>query len=165
MKVADSLFTSKIRYGIQLMGKDRTKQTDPINTLLKKIQVVQNKFARFMAGKSLMDKITTKKILCDQKILSVNQLNAQIKLTEVWKSKNNSNYPIKWVIDPKLVDARTRSIQKESLIVTGKSHRLQSRFYSDAARLWNVAPDDIINSKTLFSAKNEIKKFVLTMPV
>ena len=50
MKVADSLYTSKIRYGIQLMGKVRTETEDPKNHLLKKIQVTQNKFARFMAG-------------------------------------------------------------------------------------------------------------------
>ena len=35
VKVADSLYTSKIRYGIQLMGKVRTKPEDPINSLLK----------------------------------------------------------------------------------------------------------------------------------
>ena len=44
MKVADSLYTSKIRYGIQLLGKVRTNAKDPINTQLKKIQVAQNKF-------------------------------------------------------------------------------------------------------------------------
>ena len=57
MKVADSLYTSKIRYGIQLLGKVRTNDKDPINTQVKKIQVAQNKFARFMAGISLLDKI------------------------------------------------------------------------------------------------------------
>ena len=31
MKVADSLYTSKIRYGIQLLGKVRTTAEDPIN--------------------------------------------------------------------------------------------------------------------------------------
>ena len=61
MKVADCLFTSKIWYGIQLMGKVKTDAEDPMNTLLKKIQVAQNKFARFMAGRSLLDKIPTEK--------------------------------------------------------------------------------------------------------
>ena len=165
MRVADSLYTSKIRYGIQLMGKVRTKTMDPTNSLLKKVQVTQNKFARFLAGKSLLDKVNTEKILHDTKILSVNQLNAQIKLQEVWKAKNNINYPTQWAIDPKLVDARTRSVQTESLIVVGKSLKLQSTFYSDAARVWNKAPDAIKNSKTLHSAKSEIKKFIITLPI
>ena len=165
MKVADSLYTSKIRYGIQLMGKVRTTKEDPTNSLLKKVQVAQNKFARFMAGKGLIDKINTYKILSDIKLLSVNQLNAQIKLQEVWKAQNNKNYPTQWVLDPKIVDARTRSVQKEALIVDGKGLRLQSTFYSDAANLWNKAPDAIKKSLTIYSAKSEIKKYILTLPI
>ena len=115
MKVADSVYTSKIRYGIQLMGKVRTTKEDPTNSLLKKVQVAQNKFARFMAGKSLIDKINTEKILIDIKLLSVNQLNAQIKLQEVWKAQNNKNYPTQWVLDPKIVDARTRILTSRDL--------------------------------------------------
>ena len=91
MKVADSLYTSKIRYGIQLMGNVRTNAEDPKKSLLKKVQVSQNKFARFMGGKSLLEKIPTEKILGDLKLLSVNQLNAQCKLQEVWKSLNNKD--------------------------------------------------------------------------
>ena len=60
---------------------------------------------------------------------------AQSKLQAVWKSINNENYPIKWEKDPKLVDARTRPIQKDSLLVIGKGQKLQSTFYSDAASL------------------------------
>ena len=165
MKVADSLYTSKIRYGIQLMGKVRTTKEDPTNSLLKKVQVAQNKFARFMAGKSLIDKINTEKILSDIKLLSVNQLNAHIKLQEVWKAQNNKNYPTQWVLDPKIVDARKRSVQKEALIVDGKGLRLQSTFYSDAANLWNKAPDAIKKSLTIYSAKSEIKKYILTLPI
>ena len=78
---------------------------------------------------------------------------------------NNKKYPILWEKDPKVVDTRTRSIQKDSLIVISKGLKLQSTFYSDAARLWNRAPDVIKNIKTLFSAKKEIKKFVLTLPI
>ena len=68
-------------------------------------------------------------------------------------------------MDPKIVDARTRSIQKESLIVVGKGLKLQSTFYSDAARLWNKLLNAIKNSKSLFSAKKEIKKFIWTLPI
>ena len=74
-------------------------------------------------------------------------------------------YPIKWEKDPKLVDARTRSIQKDSLLVIGKGQKLQSTFYSDAASLWNKAPECIKNAKTLYTVKKEIKKFVLSIPI
>ena len=92
-----------------------------------------------MGGKSLLDKIPTEKILGEIKLMSVNQLNTQSKLQEVWKSINKKDYPIIWEKDSKLLDARTRSIQKDSLIVVGKGRKLQATFFSDAARLWNKA--------------------------
>ena len=46
----------------------------------------------------------------DQNLLSINQLNAQIKLSEVCKSKNDANYPIKWDLKPNFgLDLQTRS--------------------------------------------------------
>ena len=55
--------------------------------------------------------------------------------------------------------------QKDNIINQTKGMKLQATFYSDAARLWNKAPDPIKNSKTLYGAKKEIKKFVLTLPI
>ena len=40
-----------------------------------------------------------------------------------------------------------------------------SQIIGDASRLWNRAPEVIKISKTLCSAKNEIKKFVVTLPI
>ena len=79
--------------------------------------------------------------------------------------KKNINYPTQWANDPKFVDPRTRSIHKEKLVVVGKGLKLQSTFYSDAANMWNKAPDAIKNSKTLHSAKRDIKKYILTLPI
>ena len=44
------------------------------------------------------DKISIKKLLEKIKMMSVNQTQSQIKLVEMWKSKNIDNYPIKPVI-------------------------------------------------------------------
>ena len=93
-RVADSLYASKIRYGLQLLGKVRIDDQDSSSNLLNKIQVTQNKFMRFMGNRSLLDKIPTKTLFEDTNLLSVNQLNAQCKLLEVWKSLNNPGYPI-----------------------------------------------------------------------
>ena len=57
----------------------------------------------------------------------------------------------------KLIDARTRSVQKDSLLVVGKGLKLQSTFYSGAASLWNKAPDCIKNAKSFYTVKKEIK--------
>ena len=62
---------------------------------LKSIQKVQNKMVRFLNGKTLKDKIHTKVLLEQANLLSVNQLNAKVKLIEVWKALNIEDYPIK----------------------------------------------------------------------
>ena len=93
-RIADSLYTSKVRYGLQLYGKVRLGVLDPTDTLLDNLQTTLNKFARFIHGSSLMDKISTKTIFKETDLLSINQLNAQIKLLEIWKSKNIASYPI-----------------------------------------------------------------------
>ena len=93
-RIVDSLYTSKLRYGLQLLGKVRTKEEDSSNGLLAKLQVTQNKLARFLNGTNLLDKVCNKEIYQKNEILSVNQLNCQIKLKEVWKSMNDENYPL-----------------------------------------------------------------------
>ena len=50
---------------------------------------------RFLNSKTLTDKIESKVLLKNINMLSVNQLNAKIKLLEVWKSLNVDNYPLK----------------------------------------------------------------------
>ena len=81
------LYTLKIKYGIQLFGKVRLNESDSTDTLLETLQLTQHKFARFMHESTLADRINTKAIFNETNILSVNQLNAQAKLMEVWKSQ------------------------------------------------------------------------------
>ena len=62
-RIADSLYTSKIRYGVQLYGKVRLTESDPTDTLIKSLQTTQNKFARFIHGSTLLDRINTHHLL------------------------------------------------------------------------------------------------------
>ena len=89
IKVAESIFTSKIRYGLQLLGRIRWTDADPKCEDLMAIQKTQNKLTRFLNNSKISDKISTKTLLKNINGLSVNQLNAQIKLTELWKSQKN----------------------------------------------------------------------------
>ena len=57
--------------------------------------MVQNKLARLLNNKTLKDKISTKVLIADSKLLSVNQINAKTKLQEIWKVMNTENYPLK----------------------------------------------------------------------
>ena len=55
LKLADGLFTSKMRYGMQLLGKVRRIESDPTDSTIDDIQKVQNKLARFLNGKTISD--------------------------------------------------------------------------------------------------------------
>ena len=62
-KQVDGLFTSKIRYGLQLIGKVRTKAEDPECAIFKDIQLVQNRLLRLLNRSQIKDKISNKAML------------------------------------------------------------------------------------------------------
>ena len=75
-KIYDSLYTSKLRYGLQLFGRVRINDDDTKDGVLKVLQITQNKAARFLNGNKLQDHVPTKKTFEELDILSVNQLSA-----------------------------------------------------------------------------------------
>ena len=79
IKISDSLFNSKIRYGVQLLGKTRLKNEDVQNEDLKCIQQIQNKMLRFLNKVALKDHVRTESLLAKTGMLSVNRINAQTK--------------------------------------------------------------------------------------
>ena len=85
LKICNGLFISKLRYGLQLLGCVRWHSTDPANQDLDALQKCQNKMLRALNGSRIKDQISTKSMLLKFKIISVNQMNAQIKLSEMWK--------------------------------------------------------------------------------
>ena len=46
----------------------------------------------------------------------------------------------------------------------GQSELCKKTFLNDAAHVWNVAPEAIKESKSLYTAKKAIKLFVQTLP-
>ena len=126
----------------------------------------QNKFARFVHGSTLMDHINTKTIFKEANLLPVNQINAQIKLLEVWKSMNIPAYPIQW---PKRSEELKReglkSLNKPEIMIKGHTKIQSQTFINDAALMWNNAPRAIKDCKTLGSVKKQIKIFVQTLPI
>ena len=68
-KVAESLFISKIRYGLQLLGKVRTDETQAIQSYLSAMQKTQNKLVRFLNNVRISDCkllriLTSERVLC-----------------------------------------------------------------------------------------------------
>ena len=165
-KVVDGLFTSKINYGVQLYGKVRLTQECPTNKDIKAIQMVQNKLARLLNDKTLKDKVSTKVLITNAKLLSVNQLNAKVKLQEIWKVMNIDNYPLKISLNEVQLDKMvTRAMINRTPKELGSTTLISKTCVSDAIRLWNLAPESIKNCATLHSLKKKSKEFVKTLPI
>ncbi len=80
-RIVDSLWTSKLRYGLQLCTEVTEEQ--PKSQLATMVQRAQNKMLRVLEGARIVDQKSTKNLLEDQNMLSVSQMAALIKLTEM----------------------------------------------------------------------------------
>ena len=166
LKVVDGLFMSKIRYGVQLLGRVRLCIEDPESGMFKDIQRIQNNLLRTLNGSQIAEKVSILSMLNKFKMLSVNQLNASVKLLVAWKSLNIDNYPLK-VKRQKDNDTgvNTRGNNVERPIEIGKTPIVQKTSISDSIRLWNKSPKSVTESDTLYQVKKEIKKFVISLPI
>ena len=166
MKLVDGLFMSKVRYGLQLYGKVRRNEDSPCGEDFKSIQKIQNNLMRYLAGCQLKDKVSIRSLLDKLNMVSVNQLNAQIKLLEMWKSSNIEDYPLQLRQTEIREGVRsTRAATKGRPCDIGRTQLTQTTCISDAIKMWNTAPSAITESRSLYQAKREIKKYVKTLPV
>ena len=132
----------------------------------KAIQLVQNNLLRTLNGSKIKDKVSISSMLEKFNMQSINQLNASVKLLEVWKALNVDDYPL--IIKRQVNNDEgmsTRADQAGRPIEIGKSALTQKTCVSDAIYLWNRAPKDVTESKTIYQAKKEIKSFVKTLPI
>ena len=143
-KISDGLFISRLRYGLQLLGCVRWSISDPTNKDMEVLQKCQNKLLRALNGSKVSDKISTISMLKKFKMLSVNQINAQIKLCEMWKSVHIVNYPIKTcMLQRSETSMNTRAVGSGALVEVRQSAMSQRTFLNDATHIWNLAPLEI----------------------
>ena len=82
-------------------------------------------------------------------MLSVNQMQAQIKLTELWKAFNTENNPLKFKHQVAAENGReSRAVSNKTLVLNKGSKLTNDSFLYDASKLWNNAPEDLKNTKT-----------------
>ena len=156
INVVHSLWVSKLRYGLQLCTITRITEAETKSSNTKSLQLTQNRMLRAINGTKISDKVSIKSMLDKFKLLSVNQLAAQIKLKEVWKSLNSENYPIRLdTYNEALADGPHLLRHQENRIFKDNCRLQKSKmsFNLDAARLWNAAPLTIKNSRTSYEAK------------
>ena len=159
---------SKLRYGLQLCTNVRIVETEMKSCNMKSLQVAQNKLMRLILNVPYNDRTSTSELLLKSGLLSVNQMAASIKLSEVWKSENIVNYPIK------LEQNNPGMIQYERIVrpstnrkwnQDAKSNAAKESFSRNAAKLWNTAPETIKSARNLSLAKKEIIKYCKTLPI
>ena len=96
--------------------------------------------------------------------MSVNQLNASIKLCDIWKAVNVENYPTKVIkITPQNNASLTRASANGKLKECGKTALSQATLINDATKAWNRAPKEVLDSKSYDIAKVNIKMFAKTL--
>ena len=165
-KLVNSLWMSKLRYGLQLYSVVRMTDNDPKTNNMKVTQIAQNKMLRLLDGSAIKDRRRVGDMLAKTGLPSVNQLAAMVKLTEVWKSENMDNYPIKLVKSTETMSNReVRHGTRRQFVECAKKRVSKASFVFDAAKLWNQAPQAIKDCKTLRSAKNAIKSYCKTLPI
>ena len=168
MTIVHSLWVSKLRYGLQLCTRVRQSEQDVTPASLKSLQLTQNRMLRAINNTRVKDKISVKSMLEKFDLLSVNQLAAQIKLQEVWKSINVEGYAL--TLDPynSHLPSSGHELRQKNNRIFNDTARLQIAEFSfniDAAKLWNSAPIEITQIKSLSVAKKAIRAYAKSLPV
>ena len=167
LNVVHSLWMSKLRYGLQLCTKVQLSNEERKPALMKTLQLTQNRLPRTLNGTRLSDKVSTQSMLDKFGLPSVNQLAADFKLLEVWKSINVEGCPTNLELYNPNSGQSGRNLRPQPNRVFNDTARLmlsQSSFNIDAAKVWNNAPEEVKHACSLSEAKRNIKKHCKTLP-
>lgn len=109
---------------------------------------------RTISGKRIADKVSIKRLHKITGLPSLNQMTVQAVLMEAWKIVNGKS-GIENILEPVsgVTRAASASNVKIPLVVGGGG------FTNNAAKLWNVLPQEIKLCKSEKTPKNLIKEF------
>ena len=168
IQLAHALWISKLEYGLQICTEVRIAETETKSANLKGMQIAQNKLLRLLDNSHISERKSTSVLLCSNGMLSVNQLAASIKLTEVWKFINVENSPLRLEPNTTGKPESDRTLRTSSCRLWNQddcSKAEKESFCRNAVKIWNAAPLQIKTSLTLESAKKAIKMHCKTLPV
>ena len=166
--IAEAIFTSVARYGIAVYYKPRL-HSDPTCEDQTKLQVIQNKMWRLLAGKKPSDRVRVQELSKKFDMMSMNQMASYHVLMETYNVMNfGSSQKIKDKLTPASINSRCLTVP----LIKKSSCRSFSYF---ASRLWNTLPleirtrsiskDNNINlaekSKKVNAFKRDIKRWII----
>ena len=105
---------------------------------------------RYMNGSKISEKYALHQYCPKFDNLSVNQLNAQMKIVDMWKANNCEKYPTK-LIKTVANEFRptTRAVTNGKLQEIGILNTAKNTFYNDGVKAWNKIPENIKKCKTI----------------
>jgi hypothetical protein len=121
---------------VSTLHKSQTNRYRHDNKRQQIFTTTHNRMLRAING--MKDRVSTKSMLNKFDLLSVNQLEAKIKLIEVWKSINETGFPL--TLDsykPHNTDQSRNLRQKPNRVFDDmcRLHKSESSFHIDEARL------------------------------
>ena len=160
---------SKLRYGLQLTQRVRLEEEERKSKNIKATQIAQNKVLRLLDGSKIKDRRSIAEMLTKFDLLSVNQTSAQIKLLEAWKASRDPDFPVKFGDGERGGERETermmRPTTRRRMNEGGKNRITEDSFLRDTGRIWNKAPLEIIEARTIETAKVKIRKYCNTLPI
>jgi hypothetical protein len=162
--VGEGIVNSKFRYGMALYCPVQTHREEAKGTILRDLQVLQNTLMRVILGKKITDQVPIRELLDRTGYLSINQMSAYHKLTEMFGILRRDSVPflsnvISWA---KRSVYNTRFDQEHSVSAPVMKRKKNEGFITGGTSLWNELPESIrkLTSKKLFcdNIKEWIKK-------
>ena len=154
---------SVLRYGLGIFCPIRVTQSDPHPSSISGIKVAFNDMLRLLCGAKREDHMSVEEMLKKLNWLSVNQIAAEVRLIETWKSIH-TNYCLSNVFEKRVSSYETRAAGKNALEVEEKSRLRENSFQFPCTKLWNNAPQSITNAQTESFARKAIRDYVKTLP-
>ena len=145
--------------------RSRLSDEDPNPSSIEGIKVIFHDVLRLLCSTKRSNHSSIESMLKKLNWLSVNQLAAEVRLMEVWKSLNLEDYCLKSLFQEVERSRSTRSSGTRKLKTNFKTKIRYSSFQYQSVRLWNSAPDDVTNAATESKAKSAIRKFVSALPI
>ena len=76
------------------------------------------------------------------------------------------SYPTQWIQRKDVIKRPgLKCTNKPELVIKGSSNIQSNTFFNDAAKVWNEAPNDIKECKTLCTVKKLIKRHIQSLPI
>ena len=164
--VADGIFMSVLRYGLPIYCPLRLKEEDPKSQCIDRIRVVFNDCLRLLTNKRRRDHAKVEDMLKELGWLSLNQLCAETRLLEAWKSAQKEDYCMKDILHVKNKSRHGLRSNEETLFESVKEDKFANgSFLQRTTQIWNMAPKNIKEATTIYQAKSAIRNYVKMLPV